>query len=489
MTRSSPSPFSPRRVMLCDYHIERALIDELAACGIDVVVTIIGSVAGVPCLGLEALLDGAHEPSAAHLGYEVAAPSAVELMTYARGASRIGRVPFTHEVNLEFGGQITLDELAATARLHIARSLELLQHYRVDEVWFTSIPHFGLDQALAIAASHANIPVLVTRQLPFPAKFQWSWWLGGRVIDGPVRADFQEWNLGAKPLDLFYMAPRLWDPPGRAWRRRARTVVGELSRFRWRALGARVWRAAVDRRWWRLAILLEAVDPRTRLMAAHHSRALGEAERGRARRRIVDPLRMTSPFVYFPLHFEPEANADVYGGEFSFQPDAIAALSRAIPPDWRILLKENPAQGYIRRGDAFHRSIEMLSNVAWVPDDTSSSLMVERAVLVASLCGTVGYEALLAGKPCLYFGDPWYAGLPGATRFKPGLDLAALASTPVDRSLLDRAVDALVSAAADGIATRRFTALLPGVGESEAMTRLTARSLARISHAARTAVG
>ena len=489
MIEPAPSSLPRRRVLLFDYHVETALVDELAARGIEVVVTVIGVVGGVPCVTLRDLLDDSTALDPRWPWNCEPGPTAAELLDYARGASRIGREPFTHEVNLEFGGGIGLDELAATARLHVGRSLELLRRHRVEEVWFTSVPHFGLDHALAIAARLLGIPVLVTRQLPFPAKFAWEWRFDGRVRCTTATVEFERWERGAVPLDLFYMAPRRWDRPLEALGRRVRSVLGELARLRWRAIGARAWRAAVDRRRWRLAIRIEAMDPATRPLAARHLVALAEAGHARSRRRFVDPRQLAAPFVYFPLHYEPEANAEVYGGDYAFQPDALAALSAAVPEGWCILVKENPAQGFVRRGEAFHRLIEALPNVWWVADDTPSAMLVERAALVASLCGTVGYECLLSGKPCLYFGHPWYAGLPGAMRFAPGLDLAALSRTRVDRAALDLAVNTLVSAAADGIATRRFTALVPDAGESEAMTRLTARSLARISRAARAAFG
>jgi hypothetical protein len=489
MNEPAPSSLPRRRVLLFGPHFEPALVHELTATAIDVVVTVQGSVDGVPFVSLRDLLDvsSALDPRwSSNCNLE---PTATELLSYARGASRIGREPFTHEANFEFGGGIALDELVASARLHVGRSLELLRRHRVDEVWFIIAPHLGLDHALAIAARLLRIPVLIIRQLPFPAKFAWEWRLDGRVLENTAPLDFEPWTQGAIPLNLFYMAPRQWDPPLKALKRRVRSLLRELVRLRWRTIGARAWRGAVDRRWWRLAIWIEGMDPATRPQAARHLAALAAAGRARSRRRFIDLQQVKAPFVYFPLHYEPEANADVYGGDYAFQPDALAALSAAVPEGWCIFVKENPAQGFVRRGEAFYRLIAALPNVFWVPDETSSAMLVERAALVASLCGTVGYESLLVGKPCLYFGDPWYAGLPGAVRFRAGIDLAALAKTRVDKSELDAAVNALVSAAADGIAMRRFTALVPDAGESEAMTRLTARSLARISRAARAAFG
>lgn len=475
-----------RRVLLFDYHVERAFVDELRRWGVEVVVTVDGRCEGIPHVPLEAFRDARIVATGEDGdGLGLWQPTDTDFRAYVRGIARVGLTPFTGTLNLDFGGGIGAEQLEGEIRRHVAAGAALLIEHRVDEVWFTSVPHFGLDQALAIAARICGIPVLVTRQLPFPAKFTWQWWRRGRAYPGSALEGFERWVRGAIEPNLFYMKPRSWDYGPRGLARRVGGLARQAIRFRWREIGARLWRAMVDRRRWRIAIALEWLDPRTRAMAIRHRSDLRESIAARKRRRFVSVDALDRPFVYFPLHYEPEANADVFGGAYAFQPDAIAALAACIPKDWIVLLKESPAQGILRRGEAFHGLIESLPNVRWVPDDTSSAMLVERAALVASLCGTVGYEALLIGKPCLYFGDPWYAGLPGAVRFDPGLDLEALARVEVKKGALDAAVNALVSAAADGIAMRRFTALLPEVGESEATARVTARSLARISLEAR----
>lgn len=486
MSECSKPQIGARRVLLFDYHVERAFVDELTRWGIEVVVTVDGRCEGIPHVPLEAFRDARIAAAGEdHGGLGSWQPTDADFRAYARGIARVGLTPFTGTLNLDFGGGIGAEQLEGEIRRHVAAGAALLIEHRIDEVWFTSVPHFGLDQALAIAARIRGLPVLVTRQLPFPAKFTWQWWHRGKTYPGGGLVGFEPWVRGAIAPNLFYMRPRSWDYGPQGLARRLGGFARQAVFFRWREIGARLWRAMVDRRRWQIAIALEWLDPRTRAMATRHGSDLRESIAARKRRRFVSMEALDRPFVYFPLHYEPEANADVFGGAYAFQPDAIHALSACMPRGWTVLVKESPAQGILRRGEVFHGLIESLPNVRWVPDDTPSALLVEKAALVASLCGTVGYEALLAGKPCLYFGDPWYAGLPGAVRFDPGLDLEDLARVEVDRGALDAAVNALVSAAADGIAMRRFTALVPGVGESEATTRATARSLARISLSAR----
>ena len=48
------------------------------------------------------------------------------------------------------------------------------------------------------------------------------------------------------------------------------------------------------------------------------------------------------------------------------------------------------------------------------------------------ITGTAGYEALLAGKPCLYFGEPWYGDLLGAGSTVVGYECDGCDFTYVD---------------------------------------------------------
>lgn len=471
------------RILLWDYHVERSLVDELAREGYEVVATGIGRVAGVEQISLESFSAPGRvgaEPLDARFAIR---GSDGEFRCYNRGISRVGDHPFRRSVFLELGGAVLADEVEPWMRVHTAEAVSILRRLRVHEVWFTSVPHFGLDEAVAMAARSIGATVLVTRQLPFPGKFLFEVQVQGRRLV-PHVSGFKAWSRGATELDLFYMRPR--EAPG-SWTarwQRALSIFRDLCVSPRERFLARIWFALSVRRLWKWAILLGHLDRYDSVRAPGIARRFRDWVRFRGRRRCLSSIP-ESPFVFFALHNEPEANADVYGGEYKFQPDALAALSAALPAGWRILVKENPAQSFVRRGEAFHRLIESLPDVWWVPDDTPSTVLVARAVLVASLCGTVGYEALLAGKPCLFFGHPWYEGLPGAFRFEPGIDLEEVARCRVDKAALDAAVNAMVGAAADGIVTRRFTALVPDGGESEAMTRLTARSLVRISRAAR----
>jgi len=192
---------------------------------------------------------------------------------------------------------------------------------------------------------------------------------------------------------------------------------------------------------------------------------------------------VSEPFVYFGLHYEPEANTDVYGGSYANQPDALEAILASLPGGWRVLVKENPRQRYLRRSEAFYQRLLRDPRLSFVPDATPAATLLDRCAVAASLAGTLGYESIQRGRASVYFGDPWYAGLPGAVRFVSGLDWQAVSQQRVPPAELDAALNQRLSGAADGVVVPRYDALLTHSQGWRSEAQRTALSLVSISRA------
>ncbi len=109
------------------------------------------------------------------------------------------------------------------------------------------------------------------------------------------------------------------------------------------------------------------------------------------------------PFVYFPLHIEPEMALHGISPEYFYQHAAIAAISRDLPAGVYLLVKEHfGAIG--RRPNSFYRQVNDLKNVIWLKTWEYGFECAQRANVVATICGTAGLEALVAGKPVIAFG-------------------------------------------------------------------------------------
>jgi len=109
------------------------------------------------------------------------------------------------------------------------------------------------------------------------------------------------------------------------------------------------------------------------------------------------------PFVYYPLHTEPETALQTLSPEYFYQLSAIAALSRDLPAGAVLAVKETLA-ALGRRPANFHDQIREFKNVVML-DPVEYGLSVAReASAVATITGTGGFEAAVMGKPVITFG-------------------------------------------------------------------------------------
>jgi hypothetical protein len=128
---------------------------------------------------------------------------------------------------------------------------------------------------------------------------------------------------------------------------------------------------------------------------------------------------LDAPYVFVPLHFQPEASTYPMGWDFIDQELMIRLLAALVPKGWRILVKEHLVtfdpgrRSEMSRLPDFYRELAAIDNVDLVPMELESFAMIDRARCVATITGTVGLEALIRGKPVITFGPAWYAACPG----------------------------------------------------------------------------
>lgn len=123
-------------------------------------------------------------------------------------------------------------------------------------------------------------------------------------------------------------------------------------------------------------------------------------------------------YVFFALHFQPERTTLPLGGSFDEQFQAINIISKAIPKDWIIYVKEHPRQFPSRlmmlKSKHFrlindYEKLLTLKNVRFVSIKESSEKLIKHAQFSATITGSVGWQTLLQNKSCMVFGVPWYA--------------------------------------------------------------------------------
>ena len=107
-------------------------------------------------------------------------------------------------------------------------------------------------------------------------------------------------------------------------------------------------------------------------------------------------------FIFFPLQCEPELAMLWQADDFFFQLTALNVLSRDLPSDYIIVIKENLA-ALGRRPRDFYRQIADLKNVVFVGTETHGLEYIKSCKAVATVTGSAGLEAAVMGIPVLSF--------------------------------------------------------------------------------------
>lgn len=122
-------------------------------------------------------------------------------------------------------------------------------------------------------------------------------------------------------------------------------------------------------------------------------------------------------FVFYAVHFEPEGNTNVCV-PLQNQLTCIQMLSCALPKGVKLYVKEHPLQFMLNKPRmfyylpnftyfkdiSFYTDLQKLPNVEFIDIDTSSKELIDNALAVATINGTVHFESTFNNKPCIVFG-------------------------------------------------------------------------------------
>ncbi len=161
-------------------------------------------------------------------------------------------------------------------------------------------------------------------------------------------------------------------------------------------------------------------------------------------------------FIYFPLQLQPEMTTSSLGGMFRDQLLAIEKLSGILPSDVKIYVKENPKQGAYSRGPFFFHRLNRIPNVVFMPSFANTNTLIAHCEAVATITGTVGWEAIRKGKKAIVFGNTWYSSFPGILRWSEKLKYSDVEKTKIRHAQLEKIAGALVNACHDGVVERHY---------------------------------
>lgn len=117
-------------------------------------------------------------------------------------------------------------------------------------------------------------------------------------------------------------------------------------------------------------------------------------------------------YVVYPIHFQPEASTLVQAPYYLDQISLIADIAKSLPAGHRLYVKEHLSNRG-RRPLSFYRSIKDIFGVRLLGPDVDGWELIRRASAVAVITGTMGWEALLFGRPVITFGEAFFNVVPG----------------------------------------------------------------------------
>jgi hypothetical protein len=127
----------------------------------------------------------------------------------------------------------------------------------------------------------------------------------------------------------------------------------------------------------------------------------------------------SSPFIYFPLHYEPERILLIDAPFYDNQLSVITNVAKSIPVGYTLILKEHPFMQTVGwRPLSFYKELINLPNVKILHPSTDPMELIKKCDLVVTIAGTTGLEAAFYEKPTVILSDQLYSETPFTYRIQ-----------------------------------------------------------------------
>lgn len=117
-------------------------------------------------------------------------------------------------------------------------------------------------------------------------------------------------------------------------------------------------------------------------------------------------------YVFFPLHFVPEATISYFSEFYSNQAAFIEGVAKSLKSNQVLVVKEHPQQLGMLLTREYQTVKKECANVVYLPGNIPSSDVTVGCKLIVTITGTAGFEGMILGKPVITFGDVFYNHCP-----------------------------------------------------------------------------
>lgn len=338
--------------------------------------------------------------------------------------------------------------------------LAVLQHMKPDLVVFPISPHVAYDYVLYFLAQDLGIPTLLFERASLPgyvfpvqsfeqgspallSHYRHLLASGAKAQLSPTSQAYVDsmraQNIQAMP-DYSNLGPKSPPLPARTWQRFLQ------PRRYWQKLAY-----TYERIYKKVKPYLEPVPrnymkqrwiPMSRSrVTARQLRWYWDVTGPRLRHRwyqyyhqLTQDPQLDKPYIFFPLHYQPERTTAPGGGSYVHQDLAVKLLAANLPEGWHMVVKEHPRQitdkhgrsrGEMSRSMSFYDALAETPGVILAPLSFSSQKLIDGARAVVTLTGSPGWEAVLRNKPAIVLGYASYRGCEGVFYTPDGPSCAA----------------------------------------------------------------
>jgi hypothetical protein len=127
----------------------------------------------------------------------------------------------------------------------------------------------------------------------------------------------------------------------------------------------------------------------------------------------------THPYIYFPLHLEPERILSIGAPYYENQLEVIRHIAKSIPINYKLYVKEHPAtSNHGFHSVKYYKKILELPNTELISFSIPNFELIKNSKLIICIAGSTGLEASFFQKPVITLSDVIYSILPSVTRLQ-----------------------------------------------------------------------
>lgn len=301
--------------------------------------------------------------------------------------------------------------------------------YKIDYLIFSIIPHRGFDYIIYLLARFLNKRILLFKHSYLPETK-----LALEKIEGdPIKflIPHQRKEYGGKIYNLFiekcqkFQNPRNKNdiiPPYMIRQNKTNNLVIILKRFLWPFLLKNITKKSNSNLKHRK--FNYNFDAPLNIQLAYKSSFgsyLQKRKLYNEYNRNVRSLNLSKNkhYILFALHYQPEETTVPSAGNFYNQFSLIKHIASSLPDNFQLIVKEHSTQfhpvfeGERGRYQFIYDNLADIKGVQLVDVKYPTSELIKYVDAVVTLTGTIGFEALLLGKPVIVFGNAWYSSFSG----------------------------------------------------------------------------